>query len=244
MRDSTKTKQTAPTYRLHKTSGRAIVTLPAFGGKRRDIFLGRYGTDESRQRYAQVIAEWTAMGDVRPHPTSDITIVELVDRYWAHDLARRGLLDQGSIVVLPLVNQGVTGYPSWRDCPTTGTRVPIVVLHDEAIARRSGLFVKREKLFEWTLTHEIGHALGLFHTTEAPVLVQPLRDGTHVIHDQLADTPACPENADLNHDGSLSAAECGAFDGSNLLFWDAAGRGGVHLTPEQSAAIERSALVR
>jgi hypothetical protein len=181
MRDSTKTKKTVPTYRLHKTSGRAIVTLPAFGGKRRDIFLGRYGTDESRQRYAQVIAEWTAMGDVRPHPTSDITIVELVDRYWAHDLARRGLLDQGSIVVLPLVNQGVTGYLSWRDCPTTGTRVPIVVLHDEAIARRSGLFVKREKLYEWTLTHEIGHALGV-PAANSHTWVVPGLGGNHCTH--------------------------------------------------------------
>ena len=69
-----------PTYRLHKASGRAVVTIPGSGCARgRDIFLGRYGTPESRQRYAQVISEWSATGDVRPEPTSDITIIELVE---------------------------------------------------------------------------------------------------------------------------------------------------------------------
>ena len=34
-----------PTYRLHKASGRAVVTLPVAGLSRgRDVFLGRHGT--------------------------------------------------------------------------------------------------------------------------------------------------------------------------------------------------------
>ena len=58
MRDTTKIKKTVPSYRLLKASGRAVVTLPASQGvRRRDVFLGRYGTEESHQRYAQVIAE-------------------------------------------------------------------------------------------------------------------------------------------------------------------------------------------
>ncbi len=78
-------KKRIPTYRLHKASGSAVVTLPRLGLKRgRDVFLGRYGSPESRQRYAQVMAEWTATGDLRPPATSDITLIELVDRYWVH----------------------------------------------------------------------------------------------------------------------------------------------------------------
>jgi hypothetical protein len=85
MSDSKKRKNTVPSYRLHKASGRAVVTLQSPGQRRgRDVFLGRFGTDESHQRYAQVIAEWNSTGHLRPAPTSDITIVELVDRYWAH----------------------------------------------------------------------------------------------------------------------------------------------------------------
>ena len=42
-----------PSYRRHKASGQAIVTL---GGKM--IYLGRYGSAESRAEYTRVIAEW------------------------------------------------------------------------------------------------------------------------------------------------------------------------------------------
>lgn len=42
-----------PKYRLHKPTGRAVVRLNG-----RDIYLGRHRSDESLQRYRQVIAEW------------------------------------------------------------------------------------------------------------------------------------------------------------------------------------------
>lgn len=44
-----------PSYRHHKASGQAVVTL---AGK--DIYLGPYGSDHSRQRYDAVVAEWLA----------------------------------------------------------------------------------------------------------------------------------------------------------------------------------------
>ncbi len=44
-----------PSYRLHKTSGRAVVRLNG-----RDIYLGVHGTPESRAKYERVIAEWLA----------------------------------------------------------------------------------------------------------------------------------------------------------------------------------------
>ena len=50
-----RTSSRIPTYRLHKPTGRAVVRLNG-----RDIYLGRHGSDESRQCYRQVIAEWLA----------------------------------------------------------------------------------------------------------------------------------------------------------------------------------------
>lgn len=41
--------QKVPAYRLHKQSGQAIVTLVDLAGVRKDVLLGRYGTDESRE---------------------------------------------------------------------------------------------------------------------------------------------------------------------------------------------------
>ncbi|HEY2159266.1 MAG TPA: hypothetical protein VGH33_26810 [Isosphaeraceae bacterium] len=50
-----------PSYRLHRPSGRAVVTL---GGK--DHYLGRYGSAESRDEYDRLIGEFLASGRGRP----------------------------------------------------------------------------------------------------------------------------------------------------------------------------------
>jgi site-specific recombinase XerD len=55
-------KRPLPSYRLHKQSGQAIVTLPDGLGGRRDVLLGKYDTPESRAEYARVIAEWETGG--------------------------------------------------------------------------------------------------------------------------------------------------------------------------------------
>jgi hypothetical protein len=51
-----------PTYRLHQSSGQAVVTLPDGLGNRRDVYLGQHGTPESEAEYGRVIAEWQATG--------------------------------------------------------------------------------------------------------------------------------------------------------------------------------------
>lgn len=60
-----------------------------------------------------------------------------------------------------------------------------------------------------TIAHEVGHQLGLFHTTED--------DGSRI--ESLDDTPVCPASADVDSDGYFSAEECEAFDGPNFMFW-------------------------
>jgi integrase len=46
-----------PSYRLHRPSGQAVVTL---NGK--DRYLGRHGSQESRDEYDRLVAEWLASG--------------------------------------------------------------------------------------------------------------------------------------------------------------------------------------
>ena len=81
-----------------------------------------------------------------------------------------------------------------------------------------------------TLAHEIGHMLGLFHTTET--------DGS--VLDPLEDTPTCPLSADLGGDG-LDATDCADAGGDNLMFPTNA-TGAVTLTEDQRAVL-RAALI-
>jgi hypothetical protein len=80
-----------------------------------------------------------------------------------------------------------------------------------------------------TLAHEIGHYLGLFHTSEA--------DGS--VLDALDDTPECRLAQDTAGNG-LDVKDCTGFGADNLMFW--AKTTGTVLTSEQRAVL-RAALV-
>jgi hypothetical protein len=47
-----------PSYRRHKQSGQAIVTLTDAGGTRRNVLLGKWNLKAGRTEYARVPAEW------------------------------------------------------------------------------------------------------------------------------------------------------------------------------------------
>src|SRR5260370_40776626 len=76
-----------PSYRLHKQSGQAIVTLSDGISGRRDVLLGRYGTAESRVEYARVIAEWEVSGRRQAPALGDsgsLSVNEFVLAFWKH----------------------------------------------------------------------------------------------------------------------------------------------------------------
>jgi integrase len=76
-----------PSYRLHRQSGQAVVTLTdAVTGQRKDCLLGKHDTPASKEDYKRVVLEWEANGRRLPAAAraSDLTITELIDRYWQH----------------------------------------------------------------------------------------------------------------------------------------------------------------
>jgi len=76
-----KTKKTTqiPKLRHHKASGQAYAVLNG-----RAVYFGPYGTPEAAQQYHQVIAEWLAAGKQADQPPNDITINEIIARFWEH----------------------------------------------------------------------------------------------------------------------------------------------------------------
>src|SRR5262245_30713784 len=70
----------APSYRLHRPSGQAVVTL---SGK--DHYLGKHGSKESRAAYDRLVGRWQANGrQLIAQGGADLTIAELVLAFWRH----------------------------------------------------------------------------------------------------------------------------------------------------------------
>mgnify|MGYP006921393094 CR=1 FL=1 len=86
-----------PSYRLHRSSGQAVVTLSG-----RDHYLGPHNTPESKAAYQRIVAEWLAGGrHLRPVPGNVITVAEVVLAYCAAGENR----DTRDKRVLPVVVQ-------------------------------------------------------------------------------------------------------------------------------------------
>ncbi len=70
-----------PKYRLHKGTGQALVQID---GHR--IYLGKHGTERSRQKYRRIIAEWLGNGrqilPTRDRSASDLAVNEVILAYW------------------------------------------------------------------------------------------------------------------------------------------------------------------
>lgn len=67
-----------PKFRHHKATGQGYVEL---NGHR--YYLGRYGSADGRQRYDTLINEWLANGRTM-HTHGQLTVTELIDRFWQH----------------------------------------------------------------------------------------------------------------------------------------------------------------
>ena len=108
-------------------------------------------------------------------------------------------------------------------------------------AHASGNILNAQLLGE-TAAHEMGHQLGLFHTTE--------QGGTEF--DIISDTAECTKsNRDNNGNGQMSAEECDGYGGGNVMFWTAwspssrsAGKKQETLSSHQQQVLKYSPLAK
>ena len=74
-------KRLIPGMCHHKASDQAYVKIDG-----RRIYLGKWDTPEAEAAYQARIADWRGGGGAMPIPVEDITVIEIVARYWQHCL--------------------------------------------------------------------------------------------------------------------------------------------------------------
>jgi hypothetical protein len=82
-----------------------------------------------------------------------------------------------------------------------------------------------------TLAHELGHYLGLFHTSEA----------NGCVREALEDTPECRSEQDVDDDG-LGVTDCLEHGADNLMFF--AKTNGTVLTPQQIEVLRSAPILQ
>lgn len=116
---------------------------------------------------------------------------------------------------------GIPSVPNYRSLP--GMLLAVETIQGES------QFISPDTI--WNVArHELGHFLGLFHTTE--------KDGTR--HDPIDDTPECPASYDEDEDGTLSVYECRGSGSGNVMFW-AFSQEQRFFSEKQSRVMRRSA---
>lgn len=73
-----------PSYLRHKPSGQAYVALTTPEGGKRFVYLGVYGSDESRREYTRVVAELGVNTQPAPAAGNILSVNELLQRFKTH----------------------------------------------------------------------------------------------------------------------------------------------------------------
>jgi hypothetical protein len=169
---------------------------------------------------------WDSVIDVDGDEASELRAIPLEDAadnsvnvYLFDDAFESGLYGIAAGIPGPVAVQG-----------TAGSGV-IVIIGTHLLADRETLDTNE---LGGTIAHEIGHQLGLFHTTEA--------DGLEF--DILSDTPECPSSFDADRDGEVSAEECRERDGGHVLFWTSASFPQQTWSAQQRDVLARSPVMK
>ena len=147
-----------PSFRHHKATGQGYVVLNGT-----HIYLGRYETPETQQKYHQVIAEWCANGYRLAAPPKEITVMELCAAYWQHaqnhyrrpDGTPTNSLDRVKRVLTSL--RGQYGLSTAAEFGPNGLRAIREGWIAEGLARSTvnDYTSAIRQVFKWAVSHEM-----------------------------------------------------------------------------------------
>jgi integrase len=172
-----------PSYRLHRQSGQAIVTLSDASTKeRRDYPLGPFDALASREKYNRLIGVWMANGRRLPEvDSSPLTIEELIDRYctWAEGYYRGGDGEQTSEIhsiylALRVVRELYATAPAIDFGPLCLRAVREAMIRRGWVRESINKHISRvRRMFKWA----VGEELLPVHVHQSLVAVPDLRRG-------------------------------------------------------------------
>lgn len=145
-----------PAYSKHKSSGQAVVRL-----NYQDIYLGPYGSKESRLEYDRVIAQWVANGRRLAKNHGDLTILELYDSYRIHcekHYRKNGKptreISNIKYAMVPLVE--LHGETRVAEFGPLGLKAVQVKMIESGICRRqiNSRIGKIKRMFKWAVSEE------------------------------------------------------------------------------------------
>lgn len=142
-----------PSYRLHKPTGQAVVTLDGH-----DNYLGSYGTPASRALYDHLVAEWLARKPADPCPTVDEIIIRYMD--FARLYYRKGDVETAEVANLKLSLRPLQARFGALRVVEFGPRALKVVRQDMIASGVSRLEVNRRvgrirRMFRWAASEEL-----------------------------------------------------------------------------------------
>ncbi len=179
-----------PSYRLHKATGRGIVTLNGV-----DHYLpGKFASPRSREAYDRKIAEWLAAGRQAPvteEKADELTISELIALYWRFAKGYYKSPDDVKAAMRPLKKlYGRSPATAFGPKQLRAVREHMIREHDCCRSYANGAVRKIKRLFAWGVEEELipvkvhqallrlsGLRKGKTSAREAPA-IQPVDDAT------------------------------------------------------------------
>jgi integrase len=146
-----------PSYRRHKPSGLAVVTLAG-----RDIYLGKYGTPASRAEYDRVLAEYLAGGRGRA-AAGDPSVAALILAYYQHALSYYVDADGAATSEVGCILEAIRplrrlyGHTLARDFGPLALKAVRVAMVELGWARTTvnGAVGRIRRLFRWAIANEL-----------------------------------------------------------------------------------------
>lgn len=186
-----------PKYRLHKPTGLGVVRLSG-----RDIYLGRFGSPESKVRYQAVIADWLK-GDAKVTPPREsvrlakdlvideliVAYVEFAERYYVKNGAPTGeVANIKDALRLPSEHFGSRRVSSFDPSCLRAVREKMIVagLCRNVINARVN---RIRRMFKWGVEHQMVNASVLLSLQ----CIAPLRQGRSSARETCAVRPV-PEH--------------------------------------------------